>query len=359
MAKSTFKKISHWLHLFLGLVSGLVVFIVALTGCIYAFEKEIRQSLYADLYFAKSEHGQKINVDTLLSQVREKYPKQIVKTIFFYSDSMRSIQFNLKSKKSIFLHPNSGKLIGELNSDKDFLGWVLKVHRQLCLGDVGKIITGTSALIFLFSLITGLILWWPRSKRSLKHKLRITSHHGGKRLALDLHSTLGFYASWVLIISSLTGLIFAFKWFEKGMYIVTGSEKKEQRYVSTPENTSQTIDLNALYNNLRTNYPSEQIVFVLPEDQKGAIRASITIQNQGFFIKQDHFFYDQFSGTELAHNYNYEQSTGEHLRINNYNIHTGKVLGLGGEIVIFLAGLVAASLPVTGIYFWWCNRKKN
>ena len=38
----TFKKIIGTLHLWLGLFSGLVVFVVAVTGCIYVFQKEIQ-----------------------------------------------------------------------------------------------------------------------------------------------------------------------------------------------------------------------------------------------------------------------------------------------------------------------------
>lgn len=37
-----FKKIVGKIHLWLGLSSGLVVFIVAVTGCIYAFQEEIQ-----------------------------------------------------------------------------------------------------------------------------------------------------------------------------------------------------------------------------------------------------------------------------------------------------------------------------
>ena len=359
MLRSKLKKLARWVHLWLGLASGAVVFVVAITGCIYAFEKEIRQSLYANLYYVKSAHTPPANIDSVLTQVKAVHPKQLVKTIFFFADSTRSLQINLKNKTSVFLHPSTGKVLGELSTEKDVLGWVLKLHRQLCLGDVGKTITGISALIFLFSLITGLILWWPKSKRSLKHKLRISNQHGPKRFVLDLHSTLGFYAYLILLVSALTGLIFAFKWFEKGMYFVTGSVKKEQKHVSKSTDTTRTIQLNELYLQLRTKYPKDQIVFVLPEDKKGSVRASITVQDQGFFIKQHHLFYDQYTGTEIAHNYHHEQSLGEHLRINNYNLHTGKTLGLTGEILIFLAALIGASLPVTGIYFWWSNRKKK
>jgi len=41
MASSTFKKVNNWLHLWLGLISGLIVFIVCITGCIWVFNEEI------------------------------------------------------------------------------------------------------------------------------------------------------------------------------------------------------------------------------------------------------------------------------------------------------------------------------
>src|SRR5690606_17575713 len=36
-----FKRINNWLHLWLGLISGVIVFIVCITGCIWVFNQEI------------------------------------------------------------------------------------------------------------------------------------------------------------------------------------------------------------------------------------------------------------------------------------------------------------------------------
>jgi uncharacterized iron-regulated membrane protein len=42
----------------------------------------------------------------------------------------------------------------------------------------------------------------------------------------------------------------------------------------------------------------------------------------------------------------------------NYDIHIGAVLGYPGRIVAFLAALIAASLPITGLLIWLGRRKK-
>jgi len=43
----------------------------------------------------------------------------------------------------------------------------------------------------------------------------------------------------------------------------------------------------------------------------------------------------------------------------NYDIHVGAILGLPGKIMAFCASLIAASLPVTGVYIWWGRRHKK
>src|SRR6218665_2680410 len=39
--KSRFRRVNDWLHLWLGLASGIIVFIVCITGCIWVFNEEI------------------------------------------------------------------------------------------------------------------------------------------------------------------------------------------------------------------------------------------------------------------------------------------------------------------------------
>ncbi|WP_235830928.1 PepSY domain-containing protein [Flavobacterium ustbae] len=46
----TFKKIIGLLHLWLGLASGLIVFVVSLTGNIFVFEEELDEYFNPELY---------------------------------------------------------------------------------------------------------------------------------------------------------------------------------------------------------------------------------------------------------------------------------------------------------------------
>jgi uncharacterized iron-regulated membrane protein len=141
---------------------------------LYAFEEEFRNILYKNELFIKAESIQKPFAE-LIKIVKTNFPKEKIKNIKIKKNATSSIEFILKNKKSVFVNPYSGKIIGTINKENDFFGIVLQLHRSLFLGDVGKVITGTSALLFIVMLITGIIIWWPRNKEVLKQSLWIKS----------------------------------------------------------------------------------------------------------------------------------------------------------------------------------------
>ena len=69
--KSIFRTINDWLHLWLGLVSGLIVFIISITGCIWCFQKEI-SSLTQPYQFVKTEDKPYLSPSTLKKIAEQK-----------------------------------------------------------------------------------------------------------------------------------------------------------------------------------------------------------------------------------------------------------------------------------------------
>ena len=80
--KFSLKKIFSWLHLWLGLASGIVIFIVALTGAILVFQNEI-------MAFNKDETTVSATID--YSKLK---PQPISKVLKVASDSINKIAKN-------------------------------------------------------------------------------------------------------------------------------------------------------------------------------------------------------------------------------------------------------------------------
>src|SRR5690606_14581657 len=98
--------------------------------------------------------------------------------------------------ESFYVDPYTGLVLGGREGPAtEFFGTVMKVHRWLLIeGDVGKIIVGTSTIIFIFMLLSGIVLWWPIKLKNWKQGFKVKMNGKWKRTNHDLHNTLGFYS---------------------------------------------------------------------------------------------------------------------------------------------------------------------
>lgn len=216
------------LHLWLGLLSGLVLVIVCLTGSILVFEQPIENYINRKIRYV-SEGGQRLPLDRLVANYNDRFslpPGRItvsedpkIATHFF--------AFNRKSgeRVSAYLDPYTGKVLGVENSSlQSFFSSTLRLHRWLLVRGVGKQIVGASTLVFLFMLLSGLVLWWPRKRKQLKAALTIKRKAKFFRLNYDLHNVLGFYALIGLFILGVSGLYFSYGWVRNGIVLGLGGE---------------------------------------------------------------------------------------------------------------------------------------
>lgn len=106
------------------------------------------------------------------------------------------------------------------------LMWVMKLHRWL-MDDTrtwGKVTVGVSTLFFIFILISGLAVYWPRKWK--KSRLTLHTRKGKNRLLFDLHAVLGLYAALILLICALTGLMWSFQWYRDAIGFLFDTEIK-------------------------------------------------------------------------------------------------------------------------------------
>ncbi len=353
-----FKKLLRKLHLILGLSSGVVVFIVAVSGCLYCFEKEIRQVTHRNLYEVPEPGTYRESLSSVVELAKKAHADPKIKNVVYPAEINKSVQVHFKDKTVVFVDPCAGQVLGSLDMETEFFAVVLNLHRSLLLGETGKMITGISALIFLIMIISGIIMWWPHSRYALKNAITFKKGSTKKRINLDLHRVLGFYASFVLIFSVLTGLIWSFKWAEGTMYWLSGS-KKEQQKIKSISPAGKKIEVDLISEAVHLRFPGKDISISYPEDKEGSYRVNVVESEDGFFKKQHQLFFDQYSGATLKEKLYSQASAGDRIKAANYNIHTGKVFGLIGQFIVFFASAIAASLPITGFMIWYSRQKKN
>lgn len=360
------------IHLWLGLTSGLLVFIIAITGCIYAFQEEI-QNATQPFRFVQNQHSAFLPPSEIQKISDAALPDKHIHAVMYY-DSVRAakaIYYSLEEHYYYYVYVNqyTGEVLKVKNEYADFFRFILDGHFYLWLpDDLGQLVVASATLVFLAMLISGIVLWWPKKLNGLKKKFTIKWQSGWRRKNYDLHSVLGFYVSWLALIAVITGLVWGFQWFRDGVFAIASGGEKYIEYYNPPSDTTSmqafTIPaIDQVWLKMVKEYPkAESIEVHPPEDAVSAIAANANPDSYTYW-KTDYRYFDQYTLEELPvdHVWNRfdEANAAELLMRMNYDIHVGAILGLPGKILAFLISLTVASLPITGVLLWLGRRKKE
>lgn len=231
--ESLFKYIFSVSHLWLGLISSLVLIVVCLTGSILAFEGPIKRWVNQDAIKVEVT-GKRLTVDSLHSIYNANYnlPAGRITVPAAANEAVNFFAFNRQTgeRASVYIDPYTGKITGqESKKVQAFFSNTLRLHRWLLVRGTGKAIVGISTVIFLFLLLSGIVLWWPKRLKQLKHSLKVKTKAKFYRVNYDLHSVVGFYAMIGLFFLGATGLYFSYPQVRNGVKIAFGADPIEVR----------------------------------------------------------------------------------------------------------------------------------
>lgn len=388
------------IHLYLGLAAGLVIAIICFTGATLVFEKEWQQSIYPERY--KVEAGtNRASLDKMVAVVAEKVPGAKVSGVKVFADPTRTVEISYQDPKdkkkgsekregkndeagsekgaggkgkkdkkeggekepnnTAFMNPYTGELISLYSHKNSFFFTMFSLHRWLLAGEVGKVITGVSTFVFLFILITGIILWWPKNQKILKQRLTLKWDGGWKRVNHDLHIVLGFYTAIFLFAFAFTGLAWSFKWFNDAIYVVTNSEnKKPEPPKSALADNEKTIAFDQVFAAVKSQNPQAEFYNLnKPKEADGAFTVMVKPVNAVHEKATDQYFFDQYSGKLLEAKLYANKNLGQKVRATFYPVHVGSIGGLPGRIVAFLSCIAGVTFPISGIILWLNRLRKK
>lgn len=357
MANKKFKNAIRQIHLWLGLITGIIVFVICITGSLYVFEEDIRDVAGKELLHVEPSSQPFIGLEEIILNFQQIAPKEKINSIrITENEPGATVQILNKKKQVFYFDPYTGKLVGQ--QGRDWLNVVYDLHTSLMLGETGKMIQGWSVVIFLCMLITGLILWYPAKIKQVKQGLKIKWEASVKRKIFDLHNVLGFYASIFLIIIALTGIYFGFSGVKTAVELVTNSklEKGDTSMKMAFDPKANVAErYNTIYTTLTEKYPGAiSITYSIRKKEEMRVRM---IYPYEWSRKQNTFFFNQKTGELLRGKLYQNNNAADTVEAANYDLHTGKFFGIIGKILWLLASLVGASLPITGFIMWWNKRK--
>ncbi|GAA4437682.1 PepSY-associated TM helix domain-containing protein [Pontibacter saemangeumensis] len=372
----TLRKLFNDVHLWLGIASGLVLFVVCLSGTIYTFHSEIEEWLEPDKYEVKA-LTRPIPVDALVQEAEQELKGKVV-AIEIPQDKGSTYRFSVAAPAggaehgggrptTYMVDPYTGAVKGTTEGPgTKFFQTMMQLHRWLLIdGGVGKMIVGIATIIFVFLTLTGLVLWFPVKRKNWKQGLKIKTNARWKRINHDLHNTLGFYSFLLLLVMALTGLCWSFDWYREGLSKLMGEEVfkgRREKPLASPAPmaggaTLQVSDYLAKANTILATDGNTRIT--LPEDDSTAVVVYRTAAGFFAFSAADKVQLSQHTGEPLKVEIFAEKPLNVQIVSLIKPLHLGEVYGTFSKILYFIACLIATSLPVTGTMIWINKLRKK
>jgi uncharacterized iron-regulated membrane protein len=347
-----------WLHLVSGVVGGIVIFIMCVTGALLSFEKNIIELAESDQRYV-SVRGERLPMSAILESVITADPDAKPSSVVVQSDPSAAVTVSMGRSGQVFVDPYTGDITGQGNSSvRQFFHTVTDLHRYIALsGDgraIGKAITGACNLMFLFLAISGIYIWMPR-EFTLSRLRPITwfrRTNSGKARDFNWHNTIGFWTSTILIVLTVTAAVISYQWAGDLVYTLTGNDPPRQQgprqSAPGPEQPfTVPANLDALWSTAMTH-----------TEGWNSISLRLPIGKEAAFTIDEARSLNKFGRSSLTLNASdaavakwepyLEQNSARQIRSWMRFTHTGESFGLIGQFVGMIACIGGAFLVYTG-----------
>lgn len=402
-------------HRYFGLLTAAFLFVSGVTGAVISWDHELDDLLNPHLMAAHTP-GKPQDALALAQQVEARYPDIRVSYIPLQPEAGESLALGVSPRydtrtgeltqpgfNQVFLDPVTGAELGKREwgavwpiTKETFVSFLYRLHYTLHIPEMWGIdrwgiwLMGAIAIVWMVDSFVGFYLTLPVRKRqtavavaALNGKLepagktwwqrwqpawKVRWKGGSSKLNFDLHRAFSLW-TWVLLF------ILAFTAFSLNLYqeIFYPVMSKVSQVTPTPFDTRPMADKQHL---IEPKVPMAEAVQVANAE---GVRRGWTDPVGGIYYSQefgiymvsffqpggDHgaggvgpalLYYDGVNGALLGERQPWKGTAADIFVQAQFPLHSGRILGLPGRILISFMGVVVAMLSVTGVIIWWRKR---
>ncbi|MEH2413561.1 PepSY-associated TM helix domain-containing protein [Nostoc sp.] len=367
MNRKTLRSLVFILHRYIGLIVGVLLIIVSLTGSLLVFTPEIDEFLFTRQFGHIIPSGQQVSIESVLDTVKGAYskvPELKVQTIYTPKKPEAPYQLNLEPPEGetteVYVNPYTGAIMGSRVSDRTFTTFTLELHEQLLADEIGTQIMGVAALLLFILSITGIILWpgWRRLISGFKIKWK-NAHP--KRVNFDIHKVAGIIAAVFLALTGFTGFYLNFRGFVTPIIYAITLTPNPPSPVSQPIAGSKALSLTQLLQTADAALPDAVTTAVyLPQSPETTLYVRKKYPQEEATLGRSGVYLDQYTGEVVQLEDALNKSLGDKVLDSFIPLHFGTFGGLPTRILYVFVGLAPLILFVTGFVMWWYRyRAKN
>lgn len=343
------------LHLWLGLGIGLVFALVALSGTVLVFQRELLLAAHPELA-AQPLPDPTQRGDALARIVAEWSPRGL-RGLELPSPAL-PVWIVYAEDGWHYLAPADGRLLLTRTPDRDWLLWLRDLHTHLLAGHAGEQALGIAGLIALCLLGSGLYLWWPR-RAAFGRSLRLHANPPPLRW-LSWHRSPGALLLPLLLLVTATGTAMVYYGPTRAALRALFGDAPEPSPPPVLAPRPDPTDWNAVLTAAERALPDatlRRLAPPAPEDAHIVFRARLPAEwhpNGRSLI-----WVDPYTASVVQRHDATSQGAGARLSETIYPLHGGFVGGPGWKLAVAASGLLPPLLFVTGFLFWRARRRRR
>ena len=363
-----------WPHLIAGITAGIVIFLMSVTGVVLTYERQM--IAWSDSHYRSTVPAQganRLSLESLLQIIREQHPGVAPTAVTLGSAADAPVTVAVP-QRTLYFDAYSGRLLGEGSQGmRRFMSETRAWHRWLAVDGEGRpvarFITGWSNFIFLFIVVSGFYLWFPRkwTWAQVRSVVLFNTKAAGKARDFNWHNVIGVWSAIPLFIVVLSAFPISFPWANALVYRAVGEEPpaargregggggREGRAGGREGRAAPPLDgLNNLWARAEQQVEGWRTINVrVPESERAPVVFAIDKGDGGQPQLRSTLTLDRATGAVVTYEGFDNQSLGRRLRSISRFAHTGEVLGIPGQTIAGLATAGGAVLVWTGMALAW------
>lgn len=342
------------LHLYLALITGIVIIMLALSGCLLIFERKLDHWVNPGLTHITPQ-GEQLPYTNILQRLSTTLPGSKVQRLD-WDEPDAPLVATMSDKSRIYINGYTGEILGT-RQGQSLTYYVEQFHVNLLAGSVGSWIVIISTFALLFQSVSGLYLWWPIKRMTVNLK------GSWLRMNFDLHHAVGFYSALFVLILCLTGIA---RYYADGLQPLvnrlanstTVPRALPSRNVPAQGGASSKITIDDAVRITQEKLPGGNLArIILPATKKDSFVVSVRFPGDEQPSGRSWAVVDQYSGEVLSSLDMRTASTGAQFNAIMRSIHTGDMYGWLTRLLVGLASLSVLVQTVSGFIMWWKRKR--
>ena len=350
------------IHLWTGLVVGVYVCAIGLSGSVIVLEEELTRLSRPDLFKTSTTQtdSPRDRVPAILAAAERGFPQFRFTGIFFPTSKSPTVQLEGRSLNpqrpsdfvNVYIDPVTTRILG--STDRHF--WISvtrQLHVRLLAGQAGLYINGTGAFVLLLLAGLGIVLWWPGVKH-WSRPFRVDFRRKWSRINFDVHSALGFWALFFICVWGVSGVYLV--WPDQFVSIldrITPIKAGMCPVVRVPVTPESHAEIGPMIRKAESLKPASHVLEVeLPQENGDPL---VVVTGTGDEFNHAVFaFFDPATGEFLK---SWQRGSGSTVAVKSLrwmvDLHFGESWGLAVKLLWAILGLTLPALAITGAVMYW------